>query len=172
MTLDFANEPEAFAGDCPDQALFLAVVANRLACRIDMTGYGCFRNDPAVPYRAKQIILADDALAILHQVNQQVEYLRADRNRLGASGELPSSGVESVVSKRELHLWRSPNRNHRRALSKAIGREFFDNAEALSTNSPRGCICRHLNEYSRENPSYLKVLARTSGQHAGNLPNN
>ena len=102
--LDVADEPESFAGDRADQALLLAAVADRLAHRIDVTGQGRFGDDPPTPHRIQQIILADDALAVLHQVEQQVEDLRPDRNRLGPPGELPPVGVEHVVSEHELHV--------------------------------------------------------------------
>ena len=62
---DLANEPESLAGDGADQALFLAVVADRLADRIDVTGQGRLGNDPSAPHRVQQIILADDVLTVL-----------------------------------------------------------------------------------------------------------
>ena len=39
------------------------------------------RHDPAAPDRGDEIVLADDAVAVLHQVNQQVEHLRLDMYR-------------------------------------------------------------------------------------------
>jgi hypothetical protein len=38
-------------------------------------------------------------LAVLHQVKQQVENLRPDRDRRGPTGELPPIGVENKVLK-------------------------------------------------------------------------
>ena len=45
-----------------------------------------FGHDAAAPDRRDQIVLADDAVAVLHQVNQQVEHLRLDRNQLARRG--------------------------------------------------------------------------------------
>jgi hypothetical protein len=50
--------------------------------RIDMTGQGRFRDDPSVAHPVQQLILADDVLTVLHQIEQQVEDLRPDRNRV------------------------------------------------------------------------------------------
>ena len=61
----------------------------------------------------QQLVLADDMFAIPHQVEQQVEDLRPDGNRLGAAREFPALGVEHVVLKRELHL--GPPRSHAHA---------------------------------------------------------
>jgi len=95
---------EAFAGDCSDEALFLAAVADRLADRIDMTGRSRFRDKASAPHCVQQVVFSDDALAILHQIDQQVEDLGPDRNRLGSPGQLPSVGVEHVASEYELHF--------------------------------------------------------------------
>ena len=46
-----------------------------------------------------QIILADDAFAVLHQIDQQVEYLRADRNGFRPAREFATIDVECAVSK-------------------------------------------------------------------------
>jgi hypothetical protein len=43
-------------------------------------------------------------LAVLHQVNQQVEHLRLDGNRLGPAAELPPFGIERVIGKEKLQI--------------------------------------------------------------------
>jgi len=40
-----------------------------------------------------EIVLADDAVAALHQVNQQVEHLRFDGNGLGTAAQLAPVGI-------------------------------------------------------------------------------
>ena len=102
--LDGADEPEAFASERADQALLLAAVADRLAHRVDVTGQGRFGDDPSVPYRLQQIVLADDAFAVAHQVNQQVEDFRPNRNNLRPPGELPPVRVKHAVSEHKLHF--------------------------------------------------------------------
>ena len=87
---DVADEAEPLAGDRPDQALLLAAVADRLAHRIDVAGQGRFGDDPPAPHRIQQVVLADDALAVLHQIEQQVEDLRPDRDRLASRASAPA----------------------------------------------------------------------------------
>jgi hypothetical protein len=55
----------------------------------------------AAPDMLQQFVLADDVFAVPHQMEKQVEDLRIDGNRLGATREFPKLGVEHVVLKRE-----------------------------------------------------------------------
>jgi hypothetical protein len=68
-----------------------------------VAGQGRFRDDPAAPNGIKQVILADDALAVLHQEEQQIEDLWPDRHGLGMPGQLPPIRVERIFSKHVLH---------------------------------------------------------------------
>jgi hypothetical protein len=107
--VNVADEPKTFAGERPDQTLFLATVPDCLAHRIDVTGQGGFGNDPPVPHRLEQVVLADDVFAVLNQVDQEVERLRAYRNDLRPPGEFPPVRVERAISESKVHLgapWR------------------------------------------------------------------
>jgi hypothetical protein len=53
---------------------------------------------------ANEIVLADDAVAVLHQVNQQVEHLRLDGNGLGTAVQLSPVGIEHMTGKEKLHV--------------------------------------------------------------------
>ncbi len=90
-----ADEAHALARNGADQFLLLAAVADRLARGIDAAGQRRIRHDPAAPDRRDEIVLADDAVAIFDQENQEVEHLRLDRNGLGAAGNsrFPVSSV-------------------------------------------------------------------------------
>jgi hypothetical protein len=77
-----ADETEAPARDGADQLLVFAAVADRRSRGVDAAGQGRIRHDPAVPDGSEQVVLADDAVAVLHQENQQVEHLRLDGNGL------------------------------------------------------------------------------------------
>src|SRR3546814_12212148 len=76
------HEAIPLAGNRANQELLPTAVADRLAHRIDMAGESGLRDDPAAPDHLNQVVLGDDALAVLHQVKQQVEGLRPDRDRL------------------------------------------------------------------------------------------
>jgi len=66
---DFADETKAPPCDGADQLLLFAAVADRLSRGVDAARQGRLRNDPAVPDRGDQIVLADDPVAVPYQVN-------------------------------------------------------------------------------------------------------
>jgi hypothetical protein len=101
---DLADEPESLAGDRSKQALVLPAVADGLARRVDVTGQGRFRDNPAGPHGIQELVLADDVLAVPQQMEQQVEDLRPDGDRLGAARELPPVRVDHEVLERVLHV--------------------------------------------------------------------
>ena len=76
LDLHVADKAQALARDGADQPLLVAVVADRLADGIDPAGQRRFRDDAAAPDRRDQVVLADDAVAVLDQADQQVEHLR------------------------------------------------------------------------------------------------
>src|SRR3546814_20820002 len=80
---DVADEAEPLAGDCPDQPLILAAVADGLAGRVYVTGQCRFRDDAPLPYDVQEVVFADDVLPILHEIEQQVEDLRSEEGRGG-----------------------------------------------------------------------------------------
>ena len=57
------------------------------------------RHDPAAPDRSEEIVLADDAVAVLHQIDQQIEHLRLDGNGLGAAAQLAPVGIKHMIVK-------------------------------------------------------------------------
>src|SRR5262249_49588942 len=59
---------------------------------------------PPGPHGIQELVLADDVLAVPHQVEQQVEDLRPDGDRLSAARELPSVRVDHVVLERVPHV--------------------------------------------------------------------
>ena len=99
-----AHEAEALARDGADQLLVLAAVAYGLARGVDATGQGRIRHDPPAPDRGDEIVLADDAVAALQQVQQQVEDLRLDRDGLGAATQLAPVGIKHMIGKEKLHV--------------------------------------------------------------------
>ncbi len=50
--------------------------------------------------RRQEIVLADDPVAVLHEVDEQIEHLRLD----GAAAPLTSVGIKRVIGKKKLHL--------------------------------------------------------------------
>ena len=66
------------------------------------------RHDPAAPYQLDQIIPADNVVAVLQQMNQQVKDLWLHRNqfrRHGATRE--GRGVENMIFEVKFHVAKS-----------------------------------------------------------------
>ena len=82
----------------------LAAVADRLARGIDAAGQRRLRHDAAAPDRRDHVVLADHAVAVLDQIDQQVEHLRLDRDALALAMQFAPVDVEDVVFKEKLHV--------------------------------------------------------------------
>ena len=59
--------------------------------------------DSAPPYEGNEIVSADDVVAVLQQMDQQVEYLRLHRNQLTVPAQLAKAGVQSIIVEAEFH---------------------------------------------------------------------
>ena len=88
-----SDEAEALALERLDQPLRLAVVVDGLPNGIDAGRQCQFRDDTPVPDCSQKIVLADHAVAVGDQVNQQVKGLRlkAQQNVAMASSRLSVS---------------------------------------------------------------------------------
>jgi hypothetical protein len=61
----------------------------------------------AAPHRFQQVVLADDAIAVPNQIDQEIKDLRFERDQLGAPPELPPVNIKRVIAKDKYH-GRSP----------------------------------------------------------------
>src|SRR6266550_1113835 len=95
-TTAMKRRPLARAG--PDQLLAPATVTDRRLCRIDAACQCCVRHDPTAADRGDKIVLADDAIAILHQVDQKVEDLRFDMDRAPCVPQFASFKIDLAVA--------------------------------------------------------------------------
>ena len=129
---DGPDEAQTFARDRADQPLFFAAVADRLARRIDAAGQRRIRHDAAAPDRCDEIVLADDAVAILHEIDQEIEYLRLDRNRLRAAVQFAPVGIKCVIGKVKLHVHASGQ-----SASQGIVRPISRTNQAAAQRLPR-----------------------------------
>jgi hypothetical protein len=67
-----------------NEALVVAVVAERAPCRADARAERRLRDDAALPNHVDQLVLADDSIPVSDEMNQQIEHLRLDvNNRAG-----------------------------------------------------------------------------------------
>src|SRR5262245_23204710 len=81
---DGTYEPKSFARNSADQPLIFAVIANGLADGIDLASQRRVRHGAPPPDRLDQIVLADNALPIADEVDQDIETQRPDRNQFGS----------------------------------------------------------------------------------------
>ena len=77
-----------------------ARIPDRATGRIDAFIYGRGGYDPTVPDGLQKLRLADDAIRIPYEIDQQVEDLRFDRDRLRAASKFAARHVEDVIVKR------------------------------------------------------------------------
>jgi hypothetical protein len=71
-----------------------AIVVDRLARRIEARRQCRVRDDPPAPNTVDQIILADDPAAVAHQIDEKVEHLRFERDRLSPAAQFASPEIE------------------------------------------------------------------------------
>ena len=99
LLADFAYEPHAFSWQRFDEVLRLAAVANRGPSRIDAGAQRRLRNNAPIPQRREQIILADDAPAVLNQVDQKIEDLGLKGNQIASPAQLTPVCVNNAFFK-------------------------------------------------------------------------
>ena len=63
---------------CPNKKLICSVIAKYTPRAIDAAGERGFRDDPAIPDRVDQLILAHNPITVAHQVDDDIEHLRLD----------------------------------------------------------------------------------------------
>ena len=80
----------------------MAIVAHRLARGIDAAGQGRIGHDAAAPHRRDEIVLRDDAIAVLHNIDQQVEYLRLHCNGLPNRGATRAARCQAYDRQRQI----------------------------------------------------------------------
>ena len=93
-SLDVADKAEAALVDGLDQALRLAVIADRLPRRLHPARQRRFRDDAPAPDGLENIVAADDAVAILDEMHKQRENLRLDGQHGPAAPQLLRGGVD------------------------------------------------------------------------------
>src|SRR5262249_59409423 len=100
--LDVADEAKPALVQGANQGLVIAAVPERAAGRADAGAERGLRDDAALPDRLDQLVLAYDALAILHEVNDQVEHLRLDMDDRAGTPQLVPSDIDLEVGKTEI----------------------------------------------------------------------
>ena len=83
----------------PNEGLVVSVVAKRATGAIDAAGERRLGDDPAVPDRLDQLILADNPVVVAHQMNDEIEYLRLNMHRFPKPAQLLLAEVDLELGK-------------------------------------------------------------------------
>src|SRR5262245_59861990 len=78
----------------PDAGLGCAVIADRLPHGLDPAAQCGIRNAAAVPDVLDDLVLGDDAVAVLEQIDQQVKDLRLDRDHSAVAANFIGASVD------------------------------------------------------------------------------
>src|ERR1700712_4102301 len=97
MLVHGADEAKAFARKGPDQLLLLAVVADGISSGVDAAVEGRVRHEPSAPHPGNKVVPADDLVAVLQEMDQQIEHLRLGRDQLAAAPQFATTGIEGVI---------------------------------------------------------------------------
>jgi hypothetical protein len=89
--------------DCLDQRLPVAGVADCLPRGIDPAAQGGIRYDASIPDGVEQFVLADHAIAMSHQVEQQIVDLGFHMDDLSRTPQLLTTQVDLVPSEDDVH---------------------------------------------------------------------
>src|SRR3954454_8929399 len=103
LFLHIADKAKPLARKRTDQNLPLAVIADGATNRVDLAAEGGFRDDSAAPDRGHQVILADDALAIMNEIEQEIEGLRLRGDQRSTTPQFPAVCIKQILFERVYH---------------------------------------------------------------------
>jgi hypothetical protein len=109
-----AHETDTLPREGPDQALILAIIADRRAGQVDACVQGGLRHKASLPDRGEEIVPADYTLAIADEIDQEIEDLRLHGHRIRAAQQLAALGVEDRVFEKISHACAPVGFGHRR----------------------------------------------------------
>jgi hypothetical protein len=87
-----------------------AGVVDRLSHRTNAASQRRFGDIAIIPHFIEQLILADDAIAVLKEIQQQIENLRFDRSAFASAVKFAPRDIKYLVPKDKSHLLNSPVR--------------------------------------------------------------
>ena len=80
------------------KSLIVSVVAKRAPGAIDAAGERGLGDDPAIPDRLDQLILADNPIVVAHQMNDEIEHLGLNMDRFPKPAQLLLAEVDLEFS--------------------------------------------------------------------------
>ena len=86
-----------------DQHLSVAIVADGLARGVDAATERGLRHDPPIPNGIEQFVLADDAVAVVDQVQQQIIDLRLHMHDFARAAQFLAAQVDLMAGENKAH---------------------------------------------------------------------
>src|SRR5262249_49925002 len=133
-----------------DEDLIVAVVSDRLAGGLDAARERRVGDDPPLPDRVEQLVLAYRPVVIANEVDEQVEHLRLDRDDLAASAPLMVAEIDLVLGEAEVQM--SPLGMRGRRFTRRIDPK---RAARIASNY-------HIQEISGKSPKEFRSPSRCS----------
>jgi hypothetical protein len=97
--MNISDEPEAVLLQRFHKILIASIIAKRATGAIDPAAQGSFRDHTAIPDRFYQFILADDAITVTNQMNDDVEHLGLDMHKFACSTQFTSARINFELGK-------------------------------------------------------------------------
>jgi hypothetical protein len=94
--IDRRDKANALSRDGANEALLFSGIADCLSRGIYPAGQGRLRNYSTTPYRRYEVVLADHAITIFDEVDQNIENLRLYGDELIAPAQLPPFYIEQA----------------------------------------------------------------------------
>jgi hypothetical protein len=110
------HKPKASAPDRSDDQLFLSVVTDRPASRLEATVQGGGGDEPPLPNAFEQLLFRYQPVTVLDQIGEHREHLRLHMARLAPPPNLAPLGIQLTIPEHENHEFssESPRRLHQR----------------------------------------------------------
>jgi hypothetical protein len=96
---NLAYEAEALAWKGPDQPLFVAIVADRGARRIDTAAKRCLRDDASLPDRGEELVAADNPFPCPNEEFKEIKNLRFHGNQTIAAAQFAPVNIKDNIVK-------------------------------------------------------------------------
>src|SRR5262249_18395628 len=99
---DVADEAETALVQRANESLVAAAVAERAPRGADAGAQCRLGDDAATPHDVDQLVLADDPIAVAHEVYEQIEDLGFDMNDRAGASKLLARGVDLEIGESEV----------------------------------------------------------------------
>ena len=98
LRCDLSREQKAMSLNCPDEFLVFSTFTDGAPRGIDTAVLGRIGHDSPLPDMLDEFVLADHAVRVLCEINEQVEYLRLDVDHPLGTAQFAPGAVKREVA--------------------------------------------------------------------------